>query len=137
MPAPNLKERDPLDDFERRDVTLLGQSRLVFVAGSGAAVIVMTEMPGISPEVARFARFVRDAGFTVWMPNLFGDPDAPTIGCGALSARAPVSRSSAPSRPTRRSGHAVVARAARTWPLCGAAWRDRCSHQMPDDAGAG
>jgi dienelactone hydrolase len=74
MPAPDMKRDDPLDDFERRDVTLLGESKLVFVAGTGPAVIVMTEMPGISPEVARFARFVRDAGFTVWMPNLFGVP---------------------------------------------------------------
>ena len=49
MPAPNLKQRDPLDDFERRDVTLLGQTKRVFVAGRGPAVIVMTEMPGISP----------------------------------------------------------------------------------------
>jgi dienelactone hydrolase len=42
------------------------------VAGTGPAVIVMTEMPGISPHVARFARWVRDAGFTVYMPSLFG-----------------------------------------------------------------
>jgi dienelactone hydrolase len=33
---------------------------------------VMTEMPGISPHVARFSRWVRDAGFTVFMPSLFG-----------------------------------------------------------------
>jgi dienelactone hydrolase len=32
----------------------------------------MAEMPGISPHVARFARWVRDAGFTVYMPSLFG-----------------------------------------------------------------
>jgi dienelactone hydrolase len=29
-------------------------------------------MPGISPHVARFSRWVRDAGFTVYMPSLFG-----------------------------------------------------------------
>jgi dienelactone hydrolase len=29
-------------------------------------------MPGISPHVARFARWVRDAGFTVYMPSPFG-----------------------------------------------------------------
>lgn len=29
-------------------------------------------MPGISPLVARFARWVRAAGFTVYMPSLFG-----------------------------------------------------------------
>ncbi len=72
-----LDQTDPLDDFERRQVTLQGKSKLVFVAGSGPAVIVMTEMPGISPYVARFARWVREAGFTVWMPNLFGDPGRP------------------------------------------------------------
>lgn len=37
----------------------------------------MAEMPGIYPLVSRFARRVRDAGFTVWMPQLFGDPGAP------------------------------------------------------------
>jgi len=31
-------------------------------------------MPGIYPHVVRFARWVREAGFTVWMPNLFGTP---------------------------------------------------------------
>src|SRR5215813_13661082 len=94
MAERNLNERDPLDDFERRDVTLQGRTKLVFVAGRGPAVIVMTEMPGISPHVARFARFVRDAGFTVWMPHLFGDDGAaPSIlsGIGVI-ARACVSR---------------------------------------------
>jgi dienelactone hydrolase len=37
----------------------------------------MSEMPGIYPLVARFARRVRDAGFTVWMPHLFGEPGRP------------------------------------------------------------
>lgn len=63
---------DPLDDFEPRQVTLLDTTKVVHVAGAGPAVIVMTEMPGISPHVARFARWVRDAGFTVYMPSLFG-----------------------------------------------------------------
>lgn len=42
------------------------------MTGHGPAVIVMSEMPGISPHVARFSRWVRDAGFTVYMPSLFG-----------------------------------------------------------------
>src|SRR3974390_3544463 len=77
MADQDLSKRDPLEDFERREVALQGTSKLIFVAGTGPAVIVMTEMPGISPHVGRFARFVRDAGFTVWMPNLFGDPGRP------------------------------------------------------------
>src|ERR1700690_4049578 len=63
---------DPLADFEARTITLDGVAKVVHVSGGGPAVIVMTEMPGISPHVARFARWVRDAGFTVYMPSLFG-----------------------------------------------------------------
>ncbi len=60
---------DPLDDFTSRQLALLNQTKTVYVAGSGPAVIVMHEMPGISPQVARFARWVKDAGFTVYMPS--------------------------------------------------------------------
>src|SRR5882757_5716983 len=68
----NMNAHDPLDDFDPREITLDGVTKRVHVAGTGPAVIVMTEMPGISPHVARFARWVRDAGFTVYMPSLFG-----------------------------------------------------------------
>jgi dienelactone hydrolase len=67
-----MQHADPLSDFTPRTITLDGTSKLVHVAGRGPAVIVMAEMPGISPHVARFARWVRDAGFTVFMPSLFG-----------------------------------------------------------------
>jgi dienelactone hydrolase len=67
-----MHEDDPLDDFTRREITLDGVTKAVYTAGSGPAVIVMPEMPGISPQVARFARWVRDAGFTVHLPSLFG-----------------------------------------------------------------
>jgi dienelactone hydrolase len=63
---------DALEDFEAREIGIDGAKKIVRVAGAGPAVIVMTEMPGISPQVARFARWVRDAGFTVYMPSLFG-----------------------------------------------------------------
>jgi len=83
---PDLMVRDDLADFERREVTLDGATKLVFVAGRGPAVIVMSEMPGIYAGVARFARRVRDAGFTVWMPQLFGEPGhPPTLGHGLRS----------------------------------------------------
>jgi dienelactone hydrolase len=72
MPERSMNEDDPLEDFEPREVALDDVTKLVHVAGSGPAVIVMTEMPGISPQVARFSRWVRDAGFTVYMPSLFG-----------------------------------------------------------------
>jgi len=67
-----LKQDDPLEDFEKRHLDFKGVSKNVYIAGSGPAVIVIHEMPGISPHVARFGRWVRDAGFTVFMPSLFG-----------------------------------------------------------------
>jgi dienelactone hydrolase len=63
---------DRLADFDGRETTLLERTRVVHVSGKGPAVIVMAEMPGISPHVARFARWARDSGFTVYMPSLFG-----------------------------------------------------------------
>jgi dienelactone hydrolase len=71
-PTLSLNEDDPLDDFTPRQITLDGIEKKAYLMGQGPAVIVMTEMPGISPHVARFARWVRDAGFTVYMPSLFG-----------------------------------------------------------------
>ncbi len=67
-----LTEPDSLEDFAPRLVDIDGISKIVHVAGHGPAVIVMPETPGISPHLARFARWVRDAGFSVWMPSLFG-----------------------------------------------------------------
>jgi len=67
-----MNHDDPLNDFEPRSITLDGITKVVHVTGTGPAVIVMTEMPGISPHVARFSRWVREAGFTVYMPSLFG-----------------------------------------------------------------
>lgn len=75
-----------LEDFEQREVELLGVRKRVFVAGHGPGVIVLAEVPGISPHVARFARWVRDAGFTVYLPHLFGvDGRVPSRVRGALT----------------------------------------------------
>ncbi len=41
--------------------------------GSGPVVIVIHEIPGITPKVLRFAEEVVDRGFTVAMPLLVGD----------------------------------------------------------------
>ncbi|MBX3654247.1 MAG: dienelactone hydrolase family protein [Ramlibacter sp.] len=90
---PDLLSDDLLHDFTPRSITLDGATKVVHVAGRGPAVIVMTEMPGISPQVARFARWVRDAGFTVYMPSLFGrDGAVPAVDEGiAVFRRACVS----------------------------------------------
>lgn len=77
MSDPEFRRHDPLSDFASEQRTFLGETKRVFVAGQGPAVIVMTEVPGITPQVARFARWVRDAGFTVYLPDLFGDAGRP------------------------------------------------------------
>lgn len=65
---------DPMDDFETTEFSHDGRTRTVFRKGSGPAVIVMTEMPGISPKVLEFARRLADMGLTAVVPQLFGTP---------------------------------------------------------------
>lgn len=93
MAEQRMHVRDGLGDFLQRDISLNGISKRVYVMGNGPAVIVMPEMPGISPQLARFSRWVRDAGFTVYMPSLFGrDGDVATAEDGvAIFKRACVS----------------------------------------------
>lgn len=66
-----------LSDFERFDFTEGEWTRPVFKRGSGPAVIVIHEMPGLHPEVLPFANRVAAAGMTVYCPSLFGDPGRP------------------------------------------------------------
>src|SRR5690349_14248028 len=63
---------DPLEDFERTTFTHAGQARPVYRKGTGPAVIVIAEIPGITPKVADFARRVVDLGCTAVLPELFG-----------------------------------------------------------------
>ncbi len=66
-----------LTDFERIDTTLLGRTYPVFTKGEGPGVVVIPEIPGLTPEVAGFARRVADLGCTVVVPSLFGTPGRP------------------------------------------------------------
>jgi dienelactone hydrolase len=63
-----------LDNFASAEFTYGGSTRTVYQAGTGPGVIVLSEIPGITPKVAAFAQRVVDAGFTVAMPELFGTP---------------------------------------------------------------
>ncbi|CAM5287256.1 dienelactone hydrolase family protein [Mycolicibacterium aubagnense] len=65
---------DALLDFERSEFTYAGTTRTVFRRGSGPAVIVIAEIPGITPKVLDFARKVADLGCTAVLPHLFGIP---------------------------------------------------------------
>lgn len=60
--------------FAAEELTLQGETRQVWVGGSGPAVILMHEIPGLYPEIVAFARVLVDAGYTVFMPSLVGEP---------------------------------------------------------------
>jgi dienelactone hydrolase len=45
--------------------------------GTGPGVVVVHEVPGITPDVVAFADEVVGAGYTVVLPRLFGEPEAP------------------------------------------------------------
>jgi len=66
-----------LSDFDRYDATYEGTTRTVFRGGRGPAIVVMHEIPNLHPGVIAFGQRVVDAGFSVYMPSLFGDPGAP------------------------------------------------------------
>jgi dienelactone hydrolase len=66
-----------LDGFTETTFTFDGVTRPVYRGGSGAGVVVVHEVPGITPLVADFGRRVVDAGFTVAMPSLLGEPGKP------------------------------------------------------------
>lgn len=65
---------DALSDFAEDTFSHDGKARRVFRIGTGPAVIVIAEMPGITPKVADFARRVAEAGCTAVVPHLFGVP---------------------------------------------------------------
>ena len=51
-----------------------GVTRPTYRKGSGPGVVIIHEIPGITPSVVAFAEDVVDAGFTVVMPSLVGTP---------------------------------------------------------------
>jgi dienelactone hydrolase len=67
---------DSLADFTCSPFTHDGKTRDVYRMGTGPAVIIIAEIPGITPKVAEFARKVAAIGCTVVLPRLFGNPGA-------------------------------------------------------------
>lgn len=76
MSRPAPQANDDLQDFTRDTFTALGSTRPVYRLGSGPGVIIMAEVPGITPRVAGFARQVAEAGFTAVMPDIVGKAGA-------------------------------------------------------------
>jgi dienelactone hydrolase len=68
--------------------------RDVYRVGTGPAVIVISEIPGITPKVAEFGRRVASIGCSAWLPSLFGQPGRAMSGGYALRSFAPACVSS-------------------------------------------
>jgi dienelactone hydrolase len=85
---------DALAGFEQTSFTADGKTKVIYRTGSGPAVIVMSEIPGITPRVADFGRTVAGAGFTAVLPHLFGDDGRDATAGYAVSsiARACITR---------------------------------------------
>lgn len=73
-----------LDGFTRAPFAHEGSTRDVYRRGTGPGVVVMTEIPGITPPVIAFAERVAAEGFTVFLPHLFGPPGKPLSPLRAL-----------------------------------------------------
>jgi dienelactone hydrolase len=65
---------DVLAGFAKETFTHGGKTRDIYRVGSGPAVIVISEVPGITARVAAFAEQVAAIGCTAVMPSLFGTP---------------------------------------------------------------
>lgn len=63
-----------LTGWTRSTFTGGGLSHDCYEKGSGPGVVVIPEVPGITPEVLSFADHLVDEGFTVVVPSPFGEP---------------------------------------------------------------
>ncbi len=81
---------DPLAGWKRGEFTSADITRDVYRRGEGPCVVVIHEVPGITPLVARFANEVVERGFTVVMPDLVGTPGRSVTPLYAASSLAKV-----------------------------------------------
>ena len=73
-----------LDSWTLGEHSFGGVSHPTYRKGTGPGVVVIHEIPGMTPEVIGFGEEVVAAGFTVVMPHLFGTPGA-SIGVGSVA----------------------------------------------------
>jgi dienelactone hydrolase len=69
-----MKNAQIFKDYTEFQFTDGPWTRSVFKRGTGPAVIIMHEIPGLHPQVVKFADRVAAAGMTVYLPSLFGEP---------------------------------------------------------------
>jgi dienelactone hydrolase len=79
-----------LNGWAKGSFTAAGITHDTYRKGSGPLVVVVHEVPGITPKVAAFAEEVVSAGFTVVMPDLVGTPGKEMSNGYAMSSLAKV-----------------------------------------------
>jgi hypothetical protein len=72
--VPGTSRTSVLEGWEPGEFSAAGMTFATYRRGSGPGVIVIHEVPSITPLVTRFANEVVDRGFTVVMPSLVGTP---------------------------------------------------------------
>ena len=65
---------DAVPGFEVTTFAHDGRTHEVYRAGTGPAVVVMHELPGLHPGVTAFGQRLVDAGYRVYLPSMFGRP---------------------------------------------------------------
>jgi dienelactone hydrolase len=71
MPTPAA---DLLAGWSSAPFTAAGATHDVFTRGTGPGVVLLPEIPGMTPQVMGLANHLVEAGFTVAVPSLFGEP---------------------------------------------------------------
>jgi dienelactone hydrolase len=66
-----------LPKFKQFPFTVGATTRTVYHQGTGPAVILMHELPGMIPQCVELAEHIASQGFTVFLPLLFGEPNQP------------------------------------------------------------
>ncbi|MFT4098430.1 MAG: dienelactone hydrolase family protein [Rhodoblastus sp.] len=66
-----------LAPYEKSAFSACGFTYDVYRRGQGPAVVIVHEIPGLHPLVIRFADRVAEAGMSVYLPSLFGEPERP------------------------------------------------------------
>lgn len=77
-----------LDSWQQGSHTAGGRTYPTYRKGTGPGVVVIHEVPGLTPEVIAFAEEVVDRGFTVVLPQLFGEAGAPMTAASATKVLA-------------------------------------------------
>ncbi len=69
-----MSDNMPLNGFTESTFEYQQVTYPIFRRGTGPGVVIMPEIPGLTPKTADLGRHVADSGFTVVIPSLFGTP---------------------------------------------------------------